>query len=761
MSIFAPAKNTRRQTMKKFLLPLLAVTLALAGSFGCEKAPQSPIPSNPGEQTGGQTGGQPGGDDPSGPGQTTGPVEMEYEYTDIDVENYIYPEKGATINPNLVKFDSEKGDVVTSLDTLNKKAVLTFGSEVPKLYRGVIIPVVWNEGAYPLFILSAEVSGKTATIEYRDAAITEMFFNRTISISNQITKSTDKDYDGKFMSALKLLQLVDTGFQMYLDKVDIDFGESTFDMTFGEFTFFSGKSVNCPFKRVKALLVGKVNAEGHFSVTPSFNATKGWSKDLKQGVARITKLVPIEGFPVLIDFNIDICGDLNLTSSIGEMFNYYQILEGGLELSLGGEYNFETGVLTPMNKLEFHSKKHEPIVSSLSNKAAISLDAAVFPRFKIYFYKFKYAGFGADLKPIFAKLEYSATKKEGHIFDDFTFSLGSSLKAFMYAWDFQKECNKNLAESPTAENMWFNWHSPAEVKDNTAGQVDRFNYGGKSQCTFSVEDLAYEWDQQTVTPPAAKEMSIEVEAFSTLPDPNINPECYDDFNGGKPMATKAIGGGWYSQGKEYYYLKENGEVDVPFTVKAPAGEKFKVVARILDGKGNPIKEVEHPCRNGIKSYTVNQTMTAEGMSGKAVVTVDDWGAVVHEEITLPGMYNNVTFRNGTYSGYMVVEGQRIESNSFFGPGEYHAKLVPYGLGSSNLYTMGEALDHARWANEVLGLSTDGSRYYDTVYSTYSATRCVLPDGGTFTYVGNAVVEINAEGIRLTTEKLTINEDAQN
>lgn len=167
--------------------------------------------------------------------------EIEYEYTDIDLENYIYPEPDATINPNLVDFDIDNDEVI-SFDSINNIAVLRFAGAVPKLYRGSIVPVIYNDIARALFVLEVQIDGKTATIHYRKAQITEIFFNQTIHIGsndeNAIkTRSTARDYDSKFLSRLKLLNMIGGGLKLTIDDCSINFDDTKFDLTFGNFCF--------------------------------------------------------------------------------------------------------------------------------------------------------------------------------------------------------------------------------------------------------------------------------------------------------------------------------------------------------------------------------------------------------------------------------------------------------------------------------------------------------------------------------------------
>lgn len=538
---------------------------------------------------------------------------------------------------------------------------------------------------------------------------------------------------------------------------------------------FYGRSLNCPFRRLTAVLGGEVVAKGSFEIEPSFQATKGWCKDLKQSVVRIRKIVFIHGFPVDIDFNIDVCADLNIQSKISRAFYYARDVGATLKVNVGGEYDFETGKYIPLNKLEFTPVDANPEMRDLPDNLHITFDASIFPRFKIYFYEFEWAGWGLDLKPIFEKLQFDSMEKDGHLFFNSTFSLGSSLKGFTYVWDWNKNCNHYLAESPTFEKIWFAHKSPGDIEEDVDAICERLNYGGQSKTSFTVTDLVCEWNQKSIVPPAAEEMSIEVEKFGTLPDPNINPEYYQekmsgegDSNGKTRAATlQAAESEWYSQGKEYFRLDKEGKVEVPFTVGIPAGEDFKIVARILDGNGNVVKEVEHPTQSGFKHYKCVQTLRASGKTVKLELEVDDYGAWVHE--VCPNFpddnisYNDVIYDHGTMSGYMIVDGKRYPSTTFFGCGDYQCQVVPAPLrpGEGRKTTMSEALDFGRWAADKLGQSTEGARYYYTEWNGYPATVCAMPDGGgTWTYVGNFMAKIEGGEVSITTDSFRIIEDEE-
>ncbi|MDO5446374.1 MAG: hypothetical protein Q4F34_01170 [Prevotellaceae bacterium] len=698
--------------------------------------------------------------------------DIEYEYTDIDLENYIYPSADAKINPNLAEFNIDKDEVV-SFDSINNIAVLRFAGSVPKLYRGSIVPLIYNDIARALFVLEVQVDGKTATIHYRKAQITEIFFNQTIHISSEeeaMTRSTTRDYDGKFLSRLKLLNMLGGGLNITIDDCSINFDDTKFDLTFGNFLLFYGKSLNCPFRRLTAVLGGDVVAKGSFEMEPSFQATKGWCKDLKQSVVRIRKIIFIYGIPVDIDFNIDVCADLNIQSKISRAFYYARDVGATLKVNVGAEYDFETGKLIPLNKLEFTPVDANSEMRNLPENLHMTFDASIFPRFKIYFYEFKWAGWGCDFKPIFEKLQFDSMKKDGHLFFSSTFSLGSSLKGFMYVWDWDKNCNKYLAESPTFEKIWFAHKSPNDIEEDVDAICERLNFGGQSKTSFTVTDLVCEWNQKSIVPPAAEEMSIEVERFGTLPDPNINPEYYDEKMGGGDFNGKthaAAENAWYSQGIDYFRLNKEGKADVPFKVDTPAGEDFKLVARILDGNGDVIKEVEHPTQSGFKHYKCVQTLVAAGKSVKFELEVKDYGAWVHE--VCPNFpddnitRNDVIFDHGNISGYMIIDGISYPSSTFFGCGDYQCQTVPAPLrpGEGRKSTMSEALDFSRWAADKLGLSTEGARYYNTEWNGYPATVCAMPDGGgTWTYVGNFMAKIEGGEVTITTDSFRIIEDEE-
>lgn len=692
---------------------------------------------------------------------------IQYEYTDIDLDNYIYPEADATMNPNLITF-TDGEDEVLSLDTLQNIAVLKFAQAVPKLYRGAIVPVVYGEEAYALFILEALVDGNVATIHYRNAAITEIFFNQTLHISSipeMQTRSTADDYDGKVNQTLKLLSLVESGLKMNLDEVDINFNDTKFDLTFGSFWLFYGKSLNCPFKRLTAVLGGEVTAKGSFSVEPSFSASKGKEWDIKQRLICFHKFFMVGHVPVDLDFDIDICGSLEMKSEISKAIHYAQSIGGTLKVTIGAEYDFETGKMIPLNSLQIIPMEAKPNMSEFRENIHFSFDAAVFPRIKLYFYHFKYAGWGCDIKPLFARLAFNSCKKNGHIFFDTTFSLGSKLKGFMYVWDWDKHANHNLAETPELEKEWWSWKSPNDIKDKTEDVCERLNYGGQSQSQFSVTDLAYEWDQQSFPPAAADEMTIEVEKFGTIPDPTINPEYYKDIKSGsgapkKTLKTEGSGDGWYSYGLEYYPLDKDGIADVPFNVETPSSENFKLVARILDGNGDVIKEVEHPTRAGIKAYDAVQILTGDGASVTVNLQVRDYGAWIHEVCTHPQFRSDVTFSNGVASGTITVEGHTVTHNSLVGSAHYQARItpVPYLDGSEKRITMAEGYDYSRWAHDKLGISTGGMSFTDTKWRDIPATRVSIPGGGQWTYIGNFVPILEANDVTVTTQSFTIVEE---
>lgn len=691
-------------------------------------------------------------------------LDIQYETTDVDTEHYIYPEKDAKMNPNLFVMNNERDEIV-SVDTLSKIAVLKFGGEIPKMYRGLIVTGMTENEVYAMFVLGYKAEeGNTVTVHYRNANLNEIFFNQKLSLGGRktMTRSTDNDTESTFMKTLKMLGLVETGLKVQLDELDINFDDTDFDIDLGLCDYIFGTSVKCEFKRILFVLGGEAKMKGSLELQPNFKAAKGlFAKDIKQmalwyPLYFVTTTTP--PVPVKIDLNLDICGEINVTSEIEKAFHYAQKLGGRLKVTVGGEYDFKKGEFIPHNSLTLEVDKTKPEMKTNEN-VHFSIDCSVFPRFKMYFYGIKHFGVGFDFKPRTYNLEFNSCRKNDVLFFDVTAKVGTKVKSFAYVWDFEKKRNHNLAESEELCKEHVTWKSPDDIKDKTEDVVERMNYGGQSQCTFSVTDLAYEWDPQSMTPAAVDEMSIEVEKFGTIPDPAINPEYYEDIK--KTTRSGSLTEGWYSYGLEYHKLNKEGDVDVPFKVETPAGENFKLVARILDGNGNVIKEVEHPTTVGFKNYDITQTLTTADGTAKATYNVRNYGAYVHEVYTGMGLKNDVVFENGTISGNMIVEGVTIPSSIFVGSGSFHAKIVPAPMrGEDRTATLSEGFDYGRWAHDKLGLSTEGMRFYDTEWNGYPATRAYIPGTGTVTYVGNCIVGLEGGEVTIRTDSFRLIEDKE-
>ena len=126
---------------------------------------------------------------PENPQQTI--PQQELETDEVDPSVYKYPAEGDFMNPNLIVIPDYDKVTLTAIDTLAHTATLDFAGDVPAFYKGcVIVPMKGGE-AYPMFVKKAEVSGSTVRLDWRPAAIGEVFFDTTIGTGTETKAGSD------------------------------------------------------------------------------------------------------------------------------------------------------------------------------------------------------------------------------------------------------------------------------------------------------------------------------------------------------------------------------------------------------------------------------------------------------------------------------------------------------------------------------------------------------------------------------------------
>lgn len=588
--------------------------------------------------------------------------DVEMEFTDVDPEKYVYPTEDATQNPNLVVPDYDELTVV-SLDPEAKTATVSFsGDTVPDLYRGSILPVAWGEDAYSMFILTAARSGNTYDLTYRDANISEMFYNQTLSIDSDtplFDVATKADGDKRLLANIGAAAALESGIGVDFKGVDLNLSFKI-DMKLGSpITIGSGNSANSRFQMLSVVFTGTAASGLTFKVEPSASAKVDYRKTLKKSAFHKGFSFLVYGVPVFVDFDVDILAYLGMTMRAGLM-HYSQDYSASATVKVGAKVDFEKGTVEPVYDFRSSFDKADPVVTFI-DEVNIDAEGSIYPRIKTYLYKFKFAGLQTDLMPILGKAEFRATRYNNHWARSWKAHLASRVALNAYYEDpFGEEGDMSslLDDDITFEKVWKTWESPGEIKDEEPDKVIGGSYNTDSSLQMSVQDIFIEDGvSEAVTPYNGENICVESEYYSMIGDPAADA----------PKTKAADTYGWVSWGKTYPEVSRDGTFTLPVHMQTPAGFGVKLVNRIVDGEGRVVKEMERNVETAIEEYNLKYIYRSPEGNIESTITVKDYGNYVHE-VASGNIGGDMTYNNGVFSGYIESRGPEVTVRIPFGEG---------------------------------------------------------------------------------------------
>ena len=680
-------------------------------------------------------------------------------FTEIDPTVYKYPQAGDTMNPNLIVPDYGKM-TLEAIDTAAHTATLKFAGEVPTFYKGCIIVPVKDDNAYPMFVLSAQTSGNTVQLEWRAAAIGEIMFNTSVGTGSPETKGENGKKPLDIVSAI--LDHVDHGFFFNFKGITLKL-EAEVVVVVGSPIAPDGMSINSPVKLMKVVLTGTAKTGAEWGLEPSAGKSINYKKVLKQGVVSKTVIFWVYGVPIPVDFDVDLVAQVDFLLKVGAI-KYSQEVTYTAQIKMGGTMNFETGVYTPENSFTSTLSKGKPQVE-WSTEVQATLEASIYPSLRTYVCKFEYAGLQIDFKPLVGKVDFKGQYKDGHFFHSFDTQIRTDLTFNAYFKNPKtKKITYLLEDRPDFSKVWMSWTHPKKLTNADEGKKinGSFNRGGKIQT--QVRDL--DWDGQLVAPVSSQQTCVEVEPFGSLPDPQSNPDYYKNWNVEPPsdgtsnapyvkVVRPRTETGWYSYGKSYQELDEEGNVELDLKSQVPAGQGFKYVVRLLDGDLNVIEEFTQEIELAVKDYSITQKLTAPDGSIEPRCVVTDYGLNLVEDTDMPeGAHGHVEFHGSDISGYLTIPGfGNMPVEAFFGSGVWLIRNHPVGP-DGGLFTTAEGNDFVWWAHEKgLAVSTYGSHYSLLDYHGLPCTKMVGTDI-TLIYFQNILLYLHSdEGVTVNTLKL--------
>ena len=679
-------------------------------------------------------------------------------FTEVDPALYKYPQAGDTMNPNLIVPDYGKM-TLEAIDTAAHTATLKFAGEVPTFYKGCIIVPVKDDNAYPMFVLSAKTSGNTVQLEWRAAAIGEMFFNTTVGTGAPQTKGDDGKEPVDLVSMI--LDHVDHGFFFNFKGITLNLMAEV-EAVIGSPVAPDGMSINSPLKSMKVIMEGTAKTGAKWGLEPSAGKSINYKKMLKESA--ISKMIVfwVYGIPIPVNIEMDLVAQVDFLLKVG-VVKYSQEADYTATIRMGGTMNFETGVYTPANSFTSKLTKGDPQVE-WSTDVEASLEASIYPSIRTYLCALDYVGLQLDLKPLVGKVDFKAQYKNGNFFHSFDTSIRTDVTFNAYVRNPKtRKMTYLLDDKPDFSKTWVTWSHPKKLTNADAGKKinGSFNRGGKIQAQVRDQN----WDGELVAPVSSQQTCVEVEPFGSLPDPQSVPDYYQNWSVDPPsngsMAPYMKVGrprtetGWFSYGKTYQVLDDEGNVELDLKSEVPAGQGFKYVVRLLDGNLNVIEEFTQEIELAVKDYSITQKITAEDGSLEPHCVVSDYGLNLVEDTDLgEGVKGHVEFHGGAISGYMSIPGfGDMPVQAFFGSGTWLIRNHPVGP-DGGLFTTAEGNDFVWWAHEKgLAVSTYGSHYSLIDYHGLPCTKMVGTDI-TLIYFQNILLYLHSdEGVTVNTLKL--------
>lgn len=674
---------------------------------------------------------------PENPQQTI--PQQELETDDVDPSVYKYPAEGDFMNPNLIVIPDYSKVTLTAIDTLAHTATLDFAGEVPAFYKGcVIVPMKGGE-AYPMFVKKAEVSGSSVRLDWRPAAIGEVFFDTTIGTGTETKAGDKKSALGVVLGALKHL---DAGFIFNFKGVDLDL-DADVEVEIGKPVVNKGTSVNAPVKKMRAVFTGTVTTGAEVGLEVKGKASAEYNKPLKESIFHKGIVLMCYAVPVPLDFDVDLMAQLavEVSGAVRHVRDYMY----KATVTFGGTMDYETGVFTPEQSFKTTLTRGDPKME-WSGEVHASVVGSIYPRLKVYLFKFKNAALRLDLKPIVGQINLHGKYKDGKFLHGYELIIRSELYLNAY---YQEITNPDNIHNYMKDDFHLEWEwsrlkQPAKLLAAEEDQPLRGSYNTTSSLSVQVRS---EEDNQTVAPYPDEPFWVEAQPQSTLPEVTKAPRLV------RPRAD-----GWYPYEPVYFEMDEEGNADMPVNVPVPAGCGLRYDFRLLDGEGETIDSFSRDVETAVKEYKIKNSLDTDDGTLYPICTARDYGEYLQEKVDLSeGVISTVTWDHGKLSGTMYIPGYGEVTNPagvFMGPGTWLARNQRAATGGGEWCNQLEAFDYAWWANENgLGNSLEGAHFVKEEYHGLPCTKMFSAETGTMIYYANILLFWKADGMEMRTTSL--------
>ena len=681
---------------------------------------------------------------------------------ETDAAPFIEPQATDKFNPNFERPEVGSYEIL-SMDTELGRVKVRFHDQVPQLYVGKILSLENNERSYNCFVLAHKIDDKTADISFRFAQIGEVLYN------NEFVLATGSD--SYFEAAGAPIYHANTLQTRAVDlaTVDIKGAKVTMYADMGitlDTQDNSSLSIDAKLKlseprkneKSRRSFLAKIEymgvvARGKYEKTTTLTMTPKLGLKLEKDDYRKTPifkappvkfLIPVG--PAVIPVTLDLSATLgyNIQADINAELELQQQTTTGLTMTAGIEY--DGNETKPIFNVTPIFKPEKPKIISKQG----TVTARFSPYLRLDLLIDVVFGSHVDLMP-YLQATYTGVERKGvDDFGSFELEAGGNLRGGLYLnvpFLDNDDYASAMTEDPIKKVIY---KSPGDIKPLDEAKVtwcsmdvtDTRDF--QTTATFVDEQVTPDWGQEHAV------MQCQVtdyndegvrKVFSGGGNPSFLPRRASDQMPA-PIELHQIGEEWATQ------CDENGIAHTTFKCNVPLGYRTILKTRIMDGKGNTIKELEEEMPWEIKNF--NATVDF-GSVHPATIRYRDGGKYVYEEVSGDdGTVACYEYNNGNVQMWAKAYPQYKQAGTVYSMpvSAMMFVLIP------NFPTVVQDMDFERWLVEEIGINRANAVFGEEDILGHKC-KTFTTSKGSWSYWQNLMMKTEADGQTVRVTKLEI------
>lgn len=675
------------------------------------------------------------------PTEKPGDVTTGDDYSGWNTTGKFIPvDEDATLNPNFFLLDWDKTEIL-ELNEEDMTVTLSFIGPVPSMYKGALT-IIEPDGTMPFlcYVEEAKMGGTNVTLKFREAELSELFFNQSFAITTDAANCFFKDCqifakegfysaDGIATKAGSNLNFENSKFVNVTDKF------SYTDMLVPGLNYKHSTSMSlipsvyCQFDKpitdgvsslikadlvvLSAVLEGELEFSEDVSLGASFNTGDLFSGNTKPWTV-FTKWigVPVHGITIPVMINLEHCVKVGAKIS-GSINGYRNVTTNKYTATVGAEYR--NGKLNPIKDFR-HSKSTE---SYPSFTGEVSAEA-----------KFTYAplltiapigvvGITVEVDP-YVTFGITAKYVEDKISGSFDVYSGADLalsvvrRTSIFSPSYMVMGNLPSIEI-VKQTKLYSYPNTIEPKNEKDVKNLKMGYNDKKKIRHKASAMNYTREDNGGKVPADKSL-VKVEVVSNMPSGTEGTTTRED--------------GLVVHDIVYYEADENGEINHEYRVPGPLGYDYTFETSVLGGDGEPVETYTIKPTNKFKGFVAEYKPVDPSSTGSVRLIVDEYGRKVYEQGTI--------VRHMYMEGYHYIGTFNVNSYNEELLEDYDVDLSEIGSGIMRLtadvkYMVGlfvdqdviGKVDYYRWDQMENG-NYHGYQHQETVIDTMRCVHCTGP-----------------------------------